>query len=443
MVLEDYLEISRRRQGTLMPLFKLQLHMLQDLVLAEKAGGHYKKKLGEVLGGGVAQEEDAGNDSESGDESGADSVSSEDGEGQQPAGDEVRAIKRELYFLRAEVRALRDIADGIAWRLFDYDRAVLHELARRPTQQHVNSEGLLAELYAFASYFNDRSGIAVLNDLTHFLKFGDVTVRLESGDFEIIEVKAGTSGSGRLTRQRQGLNEVVSLLSKDQGREIAGEPVRISAVDVVPEMFAGNVRGLLDRARSDGAAVETVGAHLLIECIDFIAVREKKFEKERVFAVLDRGRAVMAKWNEAKEFVLPFNAHERYAYAQNFAPLSIFPLEPKACVQLASGAIGLTTFVNVSAVLRELESRGWKVMKSPFQLVESREELESIGRETPIAVLKKGRLTTSIPAALLGRLGMEFLKPRSLAQLLDGMLEQQNAAGYQFINFAGEARMWR
>ena len=78
-------------------------------------------------------------------------------------------------------------------------------------------------------------------------------------------------------------------------------------------------------------------------------------------------------------------------------------------------------------------------MKSPFQVAQSE---EALSREVPMAVLKKGRLMTSVPAALFGRLGMEFLKPRSLAHLLEAMIEERTGGGYQFVNFAGEPQMW-
>src|SRR5206468_11771950 len=143
----------------------------------------------------------------------------------------------------------------------------------------------------------------------------------------------------------------------------------------------------------------------------------------------------------ANDFVLFSDAQDRYAHAQNFVPLSIFPLEAKTCVRLVSGAIGLSVQLNVSAVLRELEDRGWRVVKSPFEL--SQTEAALSGREVPIAVLGKGRLTTQVPATLFGRLGMEFLKPRSLAQLLDASLDQRAEGGYWFINFVGEPKMWR
>ncbi len=95
--------------------------------------------------------------------------------------------------------------------------------------------------------------------------------------------------------------------------------------------------------------------------------------------------------------------------------------------------------MNISAVLRDLEGRGWTVEKTPAQFVESGEALTG---EVPMAVLRKGSLTTSVPGAIFGRLGMEFLKPRSLAQFLDAILEQRDEGKYHFINFAGEPRMW-
>lgn len=432
-VLEDYLDISRRRHLMLMPLFKLQLHILQDLIVAEQMTTKYKARKAELLGQSArgAEAESSENDD--------DDALVGDEEDQPPSAPELRSINREMYFLKAEARVLRDIADGIAWRLFDYDRGVLHELARRPTKQYINLQGLQSELYTLAAYCNDRSGIGILNDLTNFLKFGDVTVRLGPNEFEIVEVKAGTSGSGRLTRQRQGLTELVSLLSVDQGRSVQGAPMKISSVDVEPEIFIGNLRSVLDRAEINGAAVESIGSHLVMECIDFTAIRRKQLRQDAISAVLERGRSIVEQWTARGDFLLPLEVGGRYAHAQNFVPLSIFPLPPSRCVRLAFGAISIYAFVNISAVLRGLETRGWTVVRSPEQLAQSQ---EAGAGEIPIAVLRKRRLTTHVPASLVGRLGMEFLKPKSLAHLLDAILEQHDERGFQFVNFERERALW-
>jgi hypothetical protein len=435
MMLEDFLDISRRRSLTRLPLFKLQMYMLQGLVIAERAIAHYRQVLNELSCRDLTDEEGISADESEDD---ADLEDTKETKVAPSDSDEVRLLKRELYFNKMEVRALRDIADGIAWRLFDYDRAVLHELSRRPTGKHINLAGLEAELQALASYFNQQDGVAVLNDLTNFLKFGDITVRRESGEFEIVEVKSGSSGGGRVTRQRQGLTELVTVLSMDQGREIGGRAVKISSVDVQPDMFVGNLRTLLRRAETEGAAVEIVGSHLLIECFDKLAIIERKKQREQVFAILDRAKPALDKWKG--DFVIRLDAQQRYAHAQNYVPLSIFPLEPLTCVRLISGAVDLDAYLNVSAVLRDLEGRGWEVVKSPLQLAKSEEALTG---EVPMAVLRKRDFTTHVPATLFGRLGMEFLKPRSLALLFDATAEQRDGGGYQLVNFVGESKMWR
>ena len=74
-------------------------------------------------------------------------------------------------------RCIREIGDGIAWRLFGYDRAVLTELAHRPSGKSINIDGLAPELAEFLDVFHSREGVAILTDLTHFLKLGDLIIK--------------------------------------------------------------------------------------------------------------------------------------------------------------------------------------------------------------------------------------------------------------------------
>jgi len=50
--------------------------------------------------------------------------------------------------------------------------------------------GLEAELRELGNYFDGQGdAVAVLNDRTNLLKFGDITARLNDGEFEIAAVK--------------------------------------------------------------------------------------------------------------------------------------------------------------------------------------------------------------------------------------------------------------
>jgi len=84
---------------------------------------------------------------------------------------------------------------------------------------------------------------------------------------------------------------------------------------------------------------------------------------------------------------------------------------------------------------------GWRVTKGPKQHLAEIDESEYL--KTPLATVEKGPLKSSIPPAFFGRLGYEFLRPRTIYEMLEALL----AAGptdfnQTFTNLAGEAEQW-
>jgi len=139
---------------------------------------------------------------------------------------DIEAVSAEQQRYTLLRRSLRDIGDGIAWRLLEYDRAALVSLASHPRKPHINVEGLPAELNAFAEMWNSYPGsLLVLNDLTHFLKKADVTVRRDADHFEFVEVKSSRTKSGTMSRQKADLAETLAFLNEQEGERHAGSRV--------------------------------------------------------------------------------------------------------------------------------------------------------------------------------------------------------------------------
>ncbi len=397
MVLEDYLHISLKRREAPLSLFKLQMHMIQDLAVAEQAIAQYKQEREERL-----KQIDNCQDEK---------VMLEG---------EIKVIERELRFNEAEVRALRDIADGIAWRMFDFDRATLTELANRPGRKHLNIEGINAELHEFAAVFHEREGVAVFNELTHFLKLGDVTIRKNSGEFEIVEVKTGHKTSGRITRQKQDMRRSVTFLNTGEREEEAGR-IGILELDIRPETFHRLIDRIFRDAGEKGAVVERIGDHLIVECIDFMRVG--KVDRSGVESVMARAREWTERWEAEGDLVLSHWSQEKYLEVRNYAPFSIFPFPEIVRVKLMTGSLWLVTYVNISAVTRYFEQRGWKVVKTYEQLFEEAEETGD-ARMMGLVTVRKGPSTIEVPAPLFGRLGHEFVKPRTLVDTLESVLSR-------------------
>ena len=195
-LLEDLLEMSRRRRSNTVVMAKLQAWMLQELFVIEGAVKHYREKKKELE---AALEKQA------------------------PEGDGIDAkkhlnfVEKQLFFQRAYANSLRMIGDGIAWRSLGYDRLVMKSLAGAATKPHVLSEGTVQELSAWSLQFDSGAGLAILNSLTNTLAIGDVTVVRNDETVEIIEVKGGKAKSSRTVRQKQRMKEVVNFISTGSG----------------------------------------------------------------------------------------------------------------------------------------------------------------------------------------------------------------------------------
>jgi hypothetical protein len=414
MILEDYLYISLKRRANAAPLFKLQLFILEDLITAERAIAGYKAHLSE-------REAPSAQPSNETDQ------------------EEIHALRREIFVWEAQRRALRDIVDGIAWRLFDYDRAVLYMLADANRNPHIELGGLATELRVLGQVLNEHGGLAVLNDMTHFLKIGDVTVKMDDGSFDLIEVKAGHKKSGRITRQRQRMQEVVTFLNAGE-RDEDGRRFIVRHLDTVPESLIAPVAKVIQAASRKGAAVDRIGDHLIVACTDFAAIDPNRLgDAKRTFSTAFDWAD---QWTSAGDLVLPSIGQDRYKFVRNFAPYSVFPVPEAARVKLAAGTMMLQTFINISRVLRYFESMGWRVIKRPEEHLKDAEEGQA-AFEGAFVTLRKDHFTTTVPAALFKRIGGEFLKPKSLLAALEGIRASESSPGeFAFPSFLHEAELW-
>src|SRR5207248_793679 len=150
------------------------------------------------------------------------------------------------------------IGDGIAWRLLSYDRCAMIEIAKKARKQHINTEGLLQELTELGQAVNENNHVAILNDLTHFMKKGDVTARLDNDNFEFIEVKSSSSKNSRLSRQRKDMEETIAFLNEAERTE-NGELITIRELPIRPESYIKSFEKLLGAAEKHGMATGKIG----------------------------------------------------------------------------------------------------------------------------------------------------------------------------------------
>jgi hypothetical protein len=383
--------------------------MLEEVIFQEAAVKHYRQKIKELEEGEPTQTSE------------------------QERKEGIEFCNRELFFYRLYANAIRAIGDGIAWRSLGYDRAVTRVMSERATKQTVVAEGTVQELREWSLQFDSGAGLAILNALTNCLAIGDVTVVKDDGSVEIIEVKASNTKSSRKIRQKHKMGEVVTLLKAGAG-QVDEKEVTIQVLPITPETGLPIMGELLAAAGERGWAARRISNCLYVEAFDFRKVQkfaEVQPELERIKA------GAIGEWAERGDFVFDMNSLDILAFSPNCVPFSIFPFDDRTCVELLVGAKCYITYLNMSAVAREFEFRGWTVEKTT-------EALAREGNRDAVLVVAKGRFHAHIPAADFTRLQLETMRAKTIIEIYELLYRQGPAAehGYSLSLLSGEPEIW-
>jgi hypothetical protein len=339
-VLEDLLEISRKRRKNWTSLAKLQLWSLQEVMVQEASVKYWRQRIAELEKEGAGQSESRSAD--------------------------INKAKKEQFMYRLYANTLRVIGDGIAWRALDYDRAVTRLMSERQTKQYLSSEGTFQELMEWSYHYESGNGLPILNALTNCLAIGDVTVVRNNGAVEIIEVKSSKAHSPRIVRQKHAMKEVVTVLDAGAGHT-QGKDVQIEILSITPETGLDIVRDLITESTTKGYAAQKVSNCLYVEAYDYLNIDDM----ESVNRVADQQReSSIGEWHSRGDDIVSMNTLDWLAFTPNVAPFSVFPFDSRTCIELAIGARFYITYLNCNAVAREFEHRGWKVKKSTRQLAD-------------------------------------------------------------------------
>lgn len=235
------------------------------------------------------------------------------------------------------------------------------------------------------------------------------------------------------------MRRTIDLLNAGE-QERDGTRVVISDEEITPETAHNSIRVLLAKAEKEGSAFDKIGDYLIVYCIDAHKTYDVGLDKSK--AAVEKAQDFVNSLLDKGDIILPFLSHDRYIDVRNSAPLSIFPFPESARIKLITGAMFLCAFVNVSAVLRYFEQKGWKIVAHPEECLSEFRKMES-PKEPIVARIRKDRLTIQLPYQLLARVGYEFLKPRTLLDICEaGFTVSSQQGGWRFANLVGEPKIW-
>jgi hypothetical protein len=387
-IFEDYLDISRRRRSNLLALVKLQLHLIDDLIVIQSAIKHYRKKWDELTSKLKPN--------------GADEQSKTD----------LKLVERELFFNRAYANCIRGIGDGIAWRALGYDRVALRVLSGSAVKQQILDEGAINELRIWAAAADTGKGLPIFNAATNWLALGDVTIVRHDGTVEIVEAKTSGANSPRVTRQKERMREATAILQNGKGR-LEGEEVNVMRLNVPLNNNLSGLRQLLETANKTGWASGFVGNSCYAQVFD------PRVESAR--SALENGiaesKTAIEAWRAKDDFVMRLDSSGIVSFTPNCAPVAVYPFSARLCVELLTGAKTYTCLVNLTEIGREFERYGWMVSKSTEEFAR-----EAKGQAASAFFrLEKAGFHAEIPPADIMRIVMETMDPKYIVDTLEAL----------------------
>ncbi len=400
-VVEDYLYISRKRIDNKLSLFKLQLQILMDIINNVNFIDSYKKKLNEFV-----------EDKEKG------SMSLEEFEFEE------KHINSEIFSLELINKSLREIIDGIVWKNFNFNRAMLYMLADKEPIESIRLDvGMIKTLNEFAEIFLKPKDYAIINDISNFLRIGDITHIDENNNINFIEVKSSKSLRGaRIARQKQRMSELVEFFNTGN-KEYDGKKLKIFDSSVKQRNYLSQLYDSILRAKNRGYDSILIGNYIIVEICDF-----SKFKKidtlKKYFS--SKHDSVKEKWHKNNDLVFRGFFTDKLAYSKNFAPYSIYPFDVQTCTDIIMGRLWISTLFNHSEIFKILEKNGWEIIDALH--FKSNDDIAKINKTNlkNVDFIKVGKdnFTFVIDPGTFGRLEYELLSPQVILGHLNEMFKQ-------------------
>ena len=419
-VLEDYLYISRKRIRNKWSIFKLQLNIFDDIVINIKSIDQYK-----VLEAKNINDEKKG------------IITKENFEIQKKHNNSL------IHTDTIVNKALREIVDGIVWKYFNYNRAILYILAdKQPIETIRGDKGTVNNLHEFGEAFLEENAVAIYNDITNFLRVGDVTKISEDGSIEIIEVKANKKRGGRITRQKDRMSEIVEFFNTGF-KTYDGKILKIVNSDLKQNNYLSLLSNAIKTAQNRGFESLLIGKYLILEIVDVLKIKDDKF----ISYFKSRHKTVQDEWRKNNDFVHPELFINKMEYSKNCAPFSIYPFDYKTCTDIMTGQLMIMSSFNYSELFRIMKKAGWDIVDSI--IFKSEAEINFLKEKDikDISYLKvgKGPLSFDVPPSLLARMQFELLSPATIIGHFEEILKRgpQKEYDYSLTNFTDEKNIWR
>lgn len=372
------------------------------------------------------------------------------------------------------IRISRTICDGIAWRNLGYNRTFLNSSARGFGAGRVdaNSKEFKSEFMWAYRISKALNSLVILNDLTRFLRIGDLT-EINNGVAFIHEIKKygkdiknmftlrKVKGKAKISSQAKRLLELQRIAFANKAK-IYGIEIGTRKINLDLKTNVNKIKKLLRESEKKFVVSANVDNCINVEVTNFKAIKENKksINVEELKKLSPKEKTtdlvlVHSNWDT-------FYSDEKGNFLRSVPPYSIFPFSAKDCAYLMSGYYLVKSTLNVTKLKEILKQHNWEIEERTEadldkQLADFEKEKDTIFTvkeglyahaldDNGLFIIRRGPFSVALDTMLYARLTMEYLSLSSFLDILEEMYKiasERKSSDAYFPRFKNESELWK
>lgn len=395
-------------------------------------------------------------------------------------------VDKKLDINKNTLRILYTIMDGVVVRNLKFNRPFLRVMSENRASGPLEKDSYdnVALLRNLLFRFK---GVRIINDITRFLRIGDVT-QIKDGKIVIYETKTNiTTGVTKIrdinnifqemrsgnVPNRQNRRQLVAQMTFVNGRISIPEDVssvdskykervgvEIIDVDFPIKNHLTKIERMLNRSEEEILVSDLVEDGYLINVFNCGKVSSEEIEK-----YFEKTKQILPEWTKLRNGeTFRTSNYDTFIYTDGefpriALPYSVYPFSIKNCVKLMTGEIFVSIYFNISTLKQKLEQAGWGVKEGDyFDLVKNIEAykkepqkkgemfskkdpvLFEIGRQVPSGIF----YVTSIPVTYILNMMLSFYSTDFIVDTVNKQFENSEEGNRRHLanNFIDEENIF-
>lgn len=386
---------------------------------------------------------------------------------------DLRGTEKHILIHEQLIRISRTVCDGIAWRNLDYNRTFLNSSARGfgTGRVDINSKEFKSEFKWAYRISKTLNSLVILNDLTKFLRIGDLT-EINDGVAFIHEIKRygkdiknmftlqKVKGKAKISGQSKRLLELQRIAFADKAK-IYGIEVGTRKIEINLRTNVDRIKGLIRESEKKFVVAENIDDCIHVGVTNFRAIQESKK------SIDIEGIKKLFPKEESNDLILlhsnwdTFYTDEKGNFLRVAPPYSIFPFYAKDCMNLMSGYYLVKCALNVTKLKVILRRNNWEIEERneidlDKQIADFEKEKEimftvkdglyaHVPDDGGLFTIRRGPFSVSLDSMLYCRLTMEYLSISSFLDILEEMYKiasERKSSDAYFPRFKNESELW-